>query len=161
MLVYFYIWHIDMYYVFIIEIQMKFLLPSYHEWKVIEMIRMMFSSFFWPVRWNSDKRRRINNTHMWERRVPHCHDEKKLRSIITLKLASHRIPGQFDLICDVKCFLWIEKDGNILAMKLHRLATYSYREVKSKRDFLMHCSSYNWLYLSRVAALKGSFHYEV
>jgi RIO kinase 2 len=49
-----------------------------------------------------------------------------------------------------------DEDGKIMAMKLHRLGRVSFRAVKSKRDYLKHRSSYNWLYLSRlaVAALK-------
>jgi len=46
------------------------------------------------------------------------------------------------------------EDGTVLAMKLHRLGRMSFRAVKSKRDYLRHRSSYNWLYLSRLAALK-------
>ncbi|KAJ4724755.1 Serine/threonine-protein kinase [Melia azedarach] len=46
------------------------------------------------------------------------------------------------------------EDGTVLAMKLHRLGRTSFRAVKSKRDYLRHRSSYNWLYLSRLAALK-------
>ncbi|XP_065847037.1 serine/threonine-protein kinase rio2-like [Euphorbia lathyris] len=46
------------------------------------------------------------------------------------------------------------EDGTILAMKLHRLGRVSFRAVKSKRDYLRHRRSYNWLYLSRLAALK-------
>ncbi|RZC53887.1 hypothetical protein C5167_012744 [Papaver somniferum] len=46
------------------------------------------------------------------------------------------------------------EDGTILAMKLHRLGRVSFRAVKAKRDYLQHRSSYNWLYLSRLAALK-------
>ncbi|KAJ7961846.1 Serine/threonine protein kinase [Quillaja saponaria] len=46
------------------------------------------------------------------------------------------------------------EDGRVLAMKLHRLGRVSFRAVKSKRDYLKHRSSYNWLYLSRLAALK-------
>ncbi|KAK8962162.1 hypothetical protein KSP40_PGU007664 [Platanthera guangdongensis] len=46
------------------------------------------------------------------------------------------------------------EDGNIMAMKLHRLGRVSFRAVKSKRDYLRHRRSYNWLYLSRLAALK-------
>jgi RIO-like serine/threonine protein kinase len=42
----------------------------------------------------------------------------------------------------------------ILVMKLHRLGRVSFRAVKSKRDYLCHRRSYNWLYLSRLAALK-------
>ncbi|KAJ6420370.1 hypothetical protein OIU84_027837 [Salix udensis] len=46
------------------------------------------------------------------------------------------------------------EDGTVLAMKLHRLGRVSFRAVKTKRDYLRHRSSYNWLYLSRLAALK-------
>lgn len=46
------------------------------------------------------------------------------------------------------------EDGTVLAMKLHRLGRVSFRAVKSKRDYLRHRTSYNWLYLSRLAALK-------
>ncbi|KAI4346490.1 hypothetical protein L6164_007381 [Bauhinia variegata] len=46
------------------------------------------------------------------------------------------------------------EDGTVLAMKLHRLGRVSFRAVKSKRDYLKHRNSYNWLYLSRLAALK-------
>lgn len=46
------------------------------------------------------------------------------------------------------------EDGTVLAMKLHRLGRVSFRAVKSKRDYLKHRSSFNWLYLSRLAALK-------
>lgn len=42
----------------------------------------------------------------------------------------------------------------MLAMKLHRLGRTSFRAVKSKRDYLRHRRSFNWLYLSRLAALK-------
>ncbi|PPR80428.1 hypothetical protein GOBAR_AA40288 [Gossypium barbadense] len=46
------------------------------------------------------------------------------------------------------------EDGTVMAMKLHRLGRMSFRAVKSKRDYLRHRSSFNWLYLSRLAALK-------
>ncbi|XP_021867364.1 uncharacterized protein [Spinacia oleracea] len=46
------------------------------------------------------------------------------------------------------------EDGTVMAMKLHRLGRVSFRAVKAKRDYLRHRSSYNWLYLSRLAALK-------
>lgn len=47
-----------------------------------------------------------------------------------------------------------KEDGTVMAMKLHRLGRTSFRAVKSKRDYLKHRSSFNWLYLSRLAALK-------
>ncbi|CAN6542163.1 unnamed protein product [Malus baccata var. baccata] len=46
------------------------------------------------------------------------------------------------------------EDGTVMAMKLHRLGRASFRAVKTKRDYLKHRSSYSWLYLSRLAALK-------
>ncbi|XP_024170725.1 serine/threonine-protein kinase rio2 isoform X2 [Rosa chinensis] len=46
------------------------------------------------------------------------------------------------------------EDGTVMAMKLHRLGRTSFRAVKSKRDYLKHRSSFNWLYLSRLAALR-------
>uniref|UniRef100_A0A803R1L2 Serine/threonine-protein kinase RIO2 n=1 Tax=Cannabis sativa TaxID=3483 RepID=A0A803R1L2_CANSA len=46
------------------------------------------------------------------------------------------------------------EDGTVLAMKLHRLGRVSFRAVKSKRDYLRHRNNFNWLYLSRLAALK-------
>eukprot|EP00249_Psilotum_nudum_P006552 c19875_g1_i1 orf=271-1782(-) len=48
----------------------------------------------------------------------------------------------------------LTEDGETLALKLHRLGRTSFRAVKSKRDYLKHRNSYNWLYLSRLAALK-------
>ncbi|KAL5720173.1 non-specific serine/threonine protein kinase [Ranunculus cassubicifolius] len=45
-------------------------------------------------------------------------------------------------------------DGEIMVLKLHRLGRTSFRAVKSKRDYLKHRKSFNWLYLSRLAALK-------
>ncbi|KAE8022763.1 hypothetical protein FH972_008538 [Carpinus fangiana] len=47
-----------------------------------------------------------------------------------------------------------KEDGTILAIKLHRLGRVSFRAVKSKRDYLRHRTSYSWLYLSRLAAIK-------
>ncbi|OAE26191.1 hypothetical protein AXG93_3457s1170 [Marchantia polymorpha subsp. ruderalis] len=48
----------------------------------------------------------------------------------------------------------VGEDGRVMALKLHRLGRTSFRAVKSKRDYLKHRSSFNWLYLSRLAALK-------
>uniref|UniRef100_A0A0D6R5L6 Serine/threonine-protein kinase RIO2 n=1 Tax=Araucaria cunninghamii TaxID=56994 RepID=A0A0D6R5L6_ARACU len=48
----------------------------------------------------------------------------------------------------------VTEDGRTLAMKLHRLGRTSFRAVRTKRDYLRHRTNYNWLYLSRLAALK-------
>ena len=49
----------------------------------------------------------------------------------------------------------VTEDGETLALKLHRLGRTSFRAVKSKRDYLKSTNTHtNWLYLSRLAALK-------
>ena len=48
----------------------------------------------------------------------------------------------------------IDDEGRQMALKLHRLGRTSFRDVKSKRDYLGNRTQYNWLYLSRLAALK-------
>ena len=45
------------------------------------------------------------------------------------------------------------EDGDVMIMKLHRLGRISFRAVKNKRDYLRHRKNFNWLYLSRLAAL--------
>ena len=47
-----------------------------------------------------------------------------------------------------------DDDGNIMALKLHRLGRTSFRAVKSKRDYMKRGNHFSWLYLSRLAALK-------
>jgi RIO kinase 2 len=44
--------------------------------------------------------------------------------------------------------------GEPLVLKLARLGRMSFRAVKSKRDYLKYRSKNNWLYLSRLAAIK-------
>eukprot|EP00887_Chlorella_sp_A99_P001718 scaffold8.g1718.t1 len=46
------------------------------------------------------------------------------------------------------------EEGEVMALKLHRLGRTSFRAVKSKRDYMKRGSHYSWLYLSRLAALK-------
>mmetsp|Transcript_8995 Transcript_8995/g.29638 ORF Transcript_8995/g.29638 Transcript_8995/m.29638 type:complete len:533 (-) Transcript_8995:3595-5193(-) len=48
----------------------------------------------------------------------------------------------------------VDDEGRQMALKLHRLGRTSFRDVKSKRDYLGNRTQYNWLYLSRLAALK-------
>lgn len=45
-------------------------------------------------------------------------------------------------------------DGTDVVLKLARLGRMSFRAVKSKRDYLKYRSKNNWLYLSRLAAIK-------
>ena len=44
------------------------------------------------------------------------------------------------------------RDGSKCVLKLHRLGRISFRRVKEKRDYLLHRTTTNWLYLSRLAA---------
>lgn len=48
----------------------------------------------------------------------------------------------------------MNEDGEVLALKMHRLGRTSFRAVKSKRDYLGRRQNFSWLYLSRLAALK-------
>ncbi|CAD7952927.1 unnamed protein product [Amoebophrya sp. A25] len=47
-----------------------------------------------------------------------------------------------------------DKDGNKLALKLHRLGRVSFRSIKNNRDYLQHRKHASWMYLSRLAATK-------
>ena len=49
----------------------------------------------------------------------------------------------------------VTEEGETLALKLHRLGRTSFRAVKAKRDYIKATTTHtNWLYLSRLAALK-------
>lgn len=48
----------------------------------------------------------------------------------------------------------MDDEGNVMALKLHRLGRTSFRAVKSKRDYMKRGNHFSWLYLSRLAALK-------
>ena len=49
----------------------------------------------------------------------------------------------------------VTEEGETLALKLHRLGRTSFRAVKAKRDYIKSTTTHtNWLYLSRLAALK-------
>eukprot|EP00891_Asterochloris_glomerata_P007286 jgi/Astpho2/7286/e_gw1.00113.90.1_t len=48
----------------------------------------------------------------------------------------------------------LNDEGEVMALKMHRLGRTSFRAVKSKRDYLQHRTSFSWLYLSRLAAIK-------
>jgi RIO-like serine/threonine protein kinase len=43
----------------------------------------------------------------------------------------------------------MNEDGEVLALKMHRLGRTSFRAVKSKRDYLGKRHNFSWLYLSR------------
>lgn len=45
-------------------------------------------------------------------------------------------------------------EGNTYALKLHRLGRVSFKSIKTKRDYLQGRHKSNWLYISRLAAMK-------
>uniref|UniRef100_A0A7S4RMP4 Serine/threonine-protein kinase RIO2 n=1 Tax=Alexandrium monilatum TaxID=311494 RepID=A0A7S4RMP4_9DINO len=45
-------------------------------------------------------------------------------------------------------------DGEVLALKLHRLGRVSFRAIKEKRDYLQHRQHASWMYMARLAAMK-------
>lgn len=48
-------------------------------------------------------------------------------------------------------FLATDDKDNELVIKLHRLGRISFRQIKNKRDYLLHRKSASWLYVIRVA----------
>ena len=60
-------------------------------------------------------------------------------------------------VADMRVVAWqvTDEEGNLLALKLHRLGRTSFRNVRQKRDYLRSLTaSYNWLHLSKLSALK-------
>eukprot|EP00299_Pterocystis_sp_00344_P006308 c1811_g1_i1.p1 GENE.c1811_g1_i1~~c1811_g1_i1.p1 ORF type:complete len:521 (-),score=137.32 c1811_g1_i1:20-1582(-) len=52
-------------------------------------------------------------------------------------------------------YLAVDENGRNLVLKIHRLGRVCFRAVKTKRDYFEHRQSVsNWMYLSRLAALK-------
>mmetsp|Transcript_2369 Transcript_2369/g.3440 ORF Transcript_2369/g.3440 Transcript_2369/m.3440 type:complete len:519 (+) Transcript_2369:23-1579(+) len=51
-------------------------------------------------------------------------------------------------------YICLDMDQKEVILKLHRLGRVSFRTIKSKRDYLQHRKAQNWLYLSRLSALK-------
>lgn len=51
-------------------------------------------------------------------------------------------------------YLCLDNDGNEIVLKLARLGRISFRQVKNKRDYLKGRARHNWLYLSRLGAIK-------
>ena len=47
-----------------------------------------------------------------------------------------------------------DEHGNNLVLKIHRLGRTSFRDVRSKRDYMAGRSKSSWLYMSRLAAVK-------
>ena len=47
-----------------------------------------------------------------------------------------------------------DEHGNELVLKIHRLGRTSFRDVRSKRDYMAGRGKTSWLYMSRLAALK-------
>lgn len=45
-------------------------------------------------------------------------------------------------------------DGQLVALKLHRLGRISFRAIKEKRDYLKHRTHASWMYMAKLAAAK-------
>merc|ERR1719356_980526 len=45
-------------------------------------------------------------------------------------------------------------NGELLALKLHRLGRISFRAIKTKRDYLRGREHASWMYMARLAAVK-------
>jgi len=45
-------------------------------------------------------------------------------------------------------------NGEVLAIKLHRLGRVSFRSIKTNRDYLQHRTHASWMYMARLAAAK-------
>lgn len=45
-------------------------------------------------------------------------------------------------------------NGEEVVLKLARLGRVSFKTVKNNRDYIKHRTQYNWLYLSRLQAIK-------
>lgn len=51
-------------------------------------------------------------------------------------------------------FIAANENDEQIVLKFHRLGRTSFRQIKSKRDYLKHRKSGSWLYLSRLSAMK-------
>ncbi len=51
-------------------------------------------------------------------------------------------------------FIAANENDEQIVLKFHRLGRNSFRQLKNKRDYLKHRKNYNWLYLSRLSAMK-------
>ena len=47
-----------------------------------------------------------------------------------------------------------DSEGKRYALKLARLGRISFKSIKNNRDYIKHRTQYNWLYLSRLSAVK-------
>ena len=78
-----------------------------------------------------------------------------MKSILPSALCPAPTPSVVVLIACVCARVQVASDdGTVMALKLHRLGRTSFRDVKSKRDYLRKGHHYSWLYLSRLAAIK-------
>lgn len=64
------------------------------------------------------------------------------------------IGGQIGVGKESDVFVCMGSDDKEHVLKLHRLGRISFRTIKNKRDYLKNRKSANWLYLSKLAAMK-------
>jgi RIO kinase 2 len=51
-------------------------------------------------------------------------------------------------------FIAANSEDEQVVLKFHRLGRNSFRQLVNKRDYMKHRKSTNWLYLSRLSAMK-------
>uniref|UniRef100_A0A7S1PIJ9 Serine/threonine-protein kinase RIO2 n=1 Tax=Percolomonas cosmopolitus TaxID=63605 RepID=A0A7S1PIJ9_9EUKA len=64
------------------------------------------------------------------------------------------VGGQIGVGKESDIFVVIDAEDTERVLKLHRLGRISFRTIKNKRDYLKNRKSANWLYLSKLAAMK-------
>ncbi|KAJ3034020.1 Serine kinase, partial [Rhizophlyctis rosea] len=68
--------------------------------------------------------------------------------------AIYSVGNQIGVGKESDIYLVADDDGIQRVLKLHRLGRTSFRNIKSKRDYLRNRQTGSWLYLSRLAAMK-------
>lgn len=65
-----------------------------------------------------------------------------------------KLKSKFGVGKESDIYLCETPSGENIILKLERLGRTSFRAVRNKRDYLKNRTSYNWFYLSRLAAVK-------
>ncbi|KAI8814055.1 RIO1 family-domain-containing protein [Cladochytrium replicatum] len=68
--------------------------------------------------------------------------------------AIYSVGNQIGVGKESDIYIVADEEGNQRVLKIHRLGRTSFRNIKSKRDYLQNRNTSSWLYLSRLAAKK-------
>lgn len=66
----------------------------------------------------------------------------------------HSVGNQIGVGKESDVYIVANENGDEMILKLHRLGRTCFRKLKTKRDYLKHRKTSNWLYLARLAAVK-------